>query len=74
MNKTIIDQEDILLALDQLTQTMEVMSRVVNRLKIDLEKLPNSISNSIPNSPPNTASKKSSKRDEKLSTTPQKVH
>ena len=70
MNKTIIDQEDILLALDQLTQTMEVMSKVVNRLKIDLEKLPNTIANS----PPNNTSKQTSNRSEKLSTTPQKVH
>lgn len=74
MNKTIIDQEDILLALDQLTQTMEVMSRVVNRLKVDLENLPSSISNSPPNSSLKKTTKQSSEHGKKVSTAPQKIH
>lgn len=78
MNKTIADQEDILLALDQLTQTMEVMSKVIFRLKSDLNNLPQATEQEQPQH----ASKQSSKHTQQdslqdraeMSTKPQKVH
>ncbi len=86
MNKTIADQEDILLALDQLTQTMEVMSKVIYRLKSDLNNLPQSAEQEQPQLPLKQSPKQSPKYAQQhslqdslqdraeMSTKPQKVH
>jgi hypothetical protein len=80
VNKTIADQEDILLALDQLTQTMEVMSKVIYRLKSDLNNLPQATEQE--QHPPKQSSKHTQQHSlqdslqdrAEMSTKPQKVH
>ena len=82
MNKIIADQEDILLALDQLTQTMEVMSKVIYRLKSDLNNLPQTAEQErpqhIPKHPPQQSPERSLQHSlpvhAEMSTKPQKVH
>lgn len=78
MNKTIADQEDILLALDQLTQTMEVMSKVIYRLKSDLNNLPQAAEQEQPQYSPKQVPKNTQQRSlqdrAEMSTKPQKVH
>ncbi len=82
MNKTIADQEDILLALDQLTQTMEVMSKVIYRLKSDLNNLPQTAEQEQPQYSPKQVPKNTQQRSlqdslqdrAEMSTKPQKVH
>jgi Sec-independent protein translocase protein TatA len=82
VNKTIAYQEDILLALDQLTQTMEVMSKVIYRLKSDLNNLPQAAEQEQPQYSPKQVPKNTQQRSlqdslqdrAEMSTKPQKVH